>query len=155
MLLSADIIRHIEGQVMIIFAVRDGDAAAIGRSAGARALPDGDIELRVSRQWRDAANAARIGGFVAATFTAPADYRSYQVKGHITALTPCPDDEARAAETYVTQMLAAMGALGVTRAQLSHTLPLDDLICLRLRPDSLFEQTPGPRAGHPLTEGGV
>ncbi|ESQ92955.1 hypothetical protein ABAC460_01520 [Asticcacaulis sp. AC460] len=150
MQLTPDIVRHVEGQVMIIAAVRRGDGAAIARSAGSRVTPDGEVELYISRQWVNAVEAAAPGGLIAATFTAPADYRSYQIKGRIVSVTPVAADSGPAA--YVDDMLTVMAGLGVTLEPLSHTFPLGGLICVRFRPDSLFLQTPGPRAGSAVTD---
>lgn len=153
MQLTPDIVSHVEGQVMIIAAVRHGDGTAIARSAGARVTADGEIELYISRQWVNAVEAAAPGGLIAATFTAPANYRSYQIKGRIVSVTPVPANSGPAA--YVDDMLKVMAGLGVSREQLSHTFPLGEMVCVRYTPDALFLQTPGPNAGSAVTEAGV
>ncbi|EGF92585.1 hypothetical protein ABI_10220 [Asticcacaulis biprosthecium C19] len=89
---------------------------------------------------------------IAATFTAPADYRSYQIKGQVISVAPAgPDGEARAS-LYVDAMLKVMTGLGVSREQLSHTFPLAGLVCVRYRPEAVFVQTPGPKAGSAVTD---
>jgi len=150
--LSPEIIRHIEGSVMIIVAVRDAECVAIGRAAGATFRNDGSIELRISRQWDSLVMAAEAGKPLAATFTEPATYRSYQIKGPILSRGEGDQSLSEHARTYARQMLRRMATLGITAQQLAQTLPTEELICLSFRPDAVYEQTPGPRAGLALPD---
>jgi hypothetical protein len=154
--LSEAVANHLSGEVMIIVSVRSGpDRATIGRSTGARYSPeDGLVHLYVSAtQWSETVDFARPGGPIAATFTRPDNYLSYQIKGRIQTVAVASDDEVSAAKAYVERVLALMSGLGVTRMQLSHTFAQSQLMRISLMPLELFDQTPGPQAGTRLHEG--
>lgn len=138
---------------MILIATRnDVHRPMIGRATGARFdAESGRISLLVSAsQWPDAVTHARPGTPVSATFVKPDDYRAYQIKGPITAVGEASAIEQARGRQYVADMLSDLGALGVSRLQLSSTLSDRDLMRITFVPRDLFVQTPGPDAGQRL-----
>lgn len=139
------------GPLMILVSTRDpAGRATIGRGSGI--LRDkGGLAVLMSRSlWPGAASGAVEGGPIAVTCARPHDYRTYQVKGMITAVAPAGPAEAAEGTAYVARMLGVMGALGVSRLQLSQTLTDRDLLRIDIRPREVFDQTPGPTAGRPV-----
>lgn len=149
-MIAGDVARFLEGHVMILVATRDAaHRPHIGRGTGARFdTSSGRIRLLVSSsQWVGAVDNAICGAPVAATFVKPDDYRAYQIKGTIGEVRPATAEEQALGTRYVEEMLAVMGALGVSRLQLSSTLVDRDLAAISFMPTDLFVQTPGPGAG--------
>ncbi|MNL03018.1 hypothetical protein D3C87_1235430 [compost metagenome] len=93
----------------------------------------------------------RVGAQVAVTFSRPADYRTFQIKGVVTALTPPGPSDIAVATRYIQAVTGSLLDLGVLQTQVNHWLSSDDLITLRLRPGAVFAQTPGPGAGAQLS----
>lgn len=140
---------------MILIATRnDAHRPMIGRSTGARFdAESGQISLLVSAsQWPDAVTHARPGTPISATFVKPDNYKAYQIKGPITDARAADAIEQARGRQYVADMLSEMGALGVSRLQLSSTLSDRDLVRITFIPRDLFIQTPGPEAGRRLGE---
>lgn len=138
---------------MILIATRnDAHRPMIGRATGARFdAESGRIALLVSAsQWPDAVAHALPGTPITATFVMPHNYRAYQIKGPIIDQRPANAIEQARGTSYVEDMLATMGALGVSRLQLSSTLSDRDLVRISYSPRDLFVQTPGPQAGERL-----
>ena len=156
LVIAGDVARFLEGHVMILVATRDaGLRPHIGRGTGARFdRSSGQIRLFVSSsQWTGAVGNAIPGTSVAATFVKPDDYRCYQIKGMIDEVRPATGSEQALGTRYVEEMLLVMGALGVSRLQLSSTLVDRDLAAISFTPTDLFVQTPGPDAGQRLSAG--
>jgi hypothetical protein len=153
--LSDEVVAHLTSEVMIIVSVRAGsDRATIARSTGALYCGDkGWVSLFVSApQWPETVEYAGVGGLIAATFTRPDNYISYQIKGRIVDIGPATEAETTQAASYVENTLATMARLGVTRVQLSHTFAQGQLVRISFLPRELFIQTPGPQAGLKLYE---
>jgi len=125
---------------------------AIGRGTGAAHIASlGYIDVLVSRaQWPEVVENAGLGAPVAVTMVRPHDYRAFQIKGSILAVSPADDADRARAQNYISEMLVVMDALGVTRDQLSHTLVDRDLLRIRFQPTDVFAQSPGPGAGERL-----
>ncbi|MBB4477838.1 hypothetical protein [Rhizobium etli] len=139
---------------MILFATRDeAGRPMIGRGSGVRIeRQSGHLHFLASRsQWPEAVSEAQVGRPIAMTYVRPADYKACQIKGRILAAGPADEAHRARGEAYVAEQLARMMALGVTRMQLSSTLSDQDLVCLTIEPQAIFEQTPGPGAGRRLT----
>jgi hypothetical protein len=151
--IEAGVASFIEGRVMILIATRNAaHRPMIGRATGARFdTESGRITLLVSAsQWPDAVAHALPGAPLSATFVKPDSYRAYQIKGPVADQRPANAVEQARGTHYVEDMLDTMGALGVTRLQLSSTLSDRDLVRISFYPRDLFVQTPGPQAGQRL-----
>lgn len=140
------------GPLMILVSTRDpAGRATIGRGSGILRDKGDGLGVLLSRSlWPGAASGAVDGGPIAVTCARPHDYRTYQIKGMITAVAPAGPADAAEGTAYVARMLGVMGALGVSRLQLSQTLTDRDLLRIDIHPHEVFDQTPGPTAGRPL-----
>lgn len=134
---------------MIVFsAAGPAGRPVLGRATGARRTDCGEVDLFVSRApWGAIVDDLAPGARFAVTFSRPADYRTMQLKGVLTALAPATAADAAAAAAYVAAMGRALLDLGVLQSQADQWLTCDDLVTLRLRPGSIFAQTPGLDAG--------
>ncbi|PDT02621.1 hypothetical protein EFR84_08640 [Rhizobium chutanense] len=152
-MLGPELVEFIESPVMILFATRDGTGRPmIGRGSGVRVdRQSGHLHFLASgSQWPDAVGEALAGRPIAMTYVRAADYKACQIKGRILAAGPADEAHRARGEAYVAEQLARMLALGVTRMQLSSTLSDQELVCLTIEPQAIFEQTPGPGAGRRL-----
>lgn len=123
----------------------------LGRAVGARCVDGGGVDLFVSRaHWGEVTNDLRVGAPIAVTFSRPADYRTFQIKGVLTALAPADAADRAAATAYVEGVTRSLLDLGVLQPQVDQWLTCEDLVTLRLKPASIFAQTPGPDAGKQL-----
>lgn len=152
-MINAELAAFIEGPVMIVFGAADAAGRpVIGRATGARCADSGQIDLLVSRaRWGAVTDDLRVGAQVAVTFSRPADYRTFQIKGVVTALAPPGPSDIAVATRYIEAVTGSLLDLGVLQTQVDHWLSSDDLITLRLRPGAVFAQTPGPGAGAQLS----
>ncbi|MTH36481.1 hypothetical protein GL279_17985 [Paracoccus limosus] len=143
------LVRFLSRPVMIILGSVDATARPeIARAVGASVDPQtGVIELVVSR-WQWPATIANIGasGRIAATFSRPADYETYQIKGRATWREAGAADH-EIARAYCRDMLAALMELGMAPGLIAHWQSDRDLVVISLTPDQVFIQTPGPMAG--------
>ncbi|SEM52516.1 Pyridoxamine 5'-phosphate oxidase [Gemmobacter aquatilis] len=142
----------ISGQVMIGLATVDWTGqASIARSVGARVGEGGaTIDLLISAtQWRNAVENLAANGALAVTFSSPADYVTYQIKGQAT-VAGAGADEMALAQGYVAGMRDRLAALGVPPDVSAQWFCVEDLQIVRLRPSLVFVQTPGPRAGEAI-----
>lgn len=152
-MIDSAIAEFVEGAVMTVLASRDeGHHPAIGRGVGTRRVEGGHLlDTMVSRaQWPRLIGNLSPGDPLAATFVAPDDYRTYQVKGVVETITPATDDDHALALAYHRQIHRLLTSLGVTAGQIGFWLTDRDLYRLRYLPTDVFVQTPGPRAGSRL-----
>lgn len=155
-MIDADLAAFIEGPVMMVFAAADAAGRPmIGRATGARLADSGEVEVFVSRaRWGEVTDDLTVGAPVAVTFSRPADYRTFQIKGVLTAIESSQRADIAAAAKYTEAVTASLLELGVLQSQVDQWLASDDLITLRFEPGATFAQTPGPGAGTPLSGAG-
>lgn len=144
----------LESPVMIILGTGAEGVPEIGRGLGAAVAPGGAVlHVMVSAwQWPETVANARVNGRIAATFARPADYVTYQVKGRVELVMPPTPALAACAARYAARIAEALAALGQPPARTAPWLSSRDLVALRIRPEQVFEQTPGGRAGRLLTD---
>jgi hypothetical protein len=105
----------------------------VARVAAARILPD----LEANRQ-------------AAVSFGRPIDDRACQVKGEFTGARDATDDERATVLAQWDGFLGSLEKIGIPRAA-TRTWVTWPAVAIRLRANALFNQTPGPGAGAPLT----
>jgi len=93
-------------------------------------------------------------GRLAVVFSQPHSHRAVQVKAGAGARIRCADaSDMPALARYRTSMEEELALIGFapafTRTMFSQ--PLDDLVAVSFEPQQAFDQTPGPKAGAPLT----
>ena len=128
------------------------------RAVGSQVAPDGtNITVFVSRrQSRQLVQDVAATGHVAAVFSEPATHRTVQVKATRAMLRNADASDAPVLALYLASMEHEIQRVGyapsMTRAMLAHQL--DDLVAISFEPEQAFDQTPGPKAGAPLSGGG-
>lgn len=149
-MIDEELAAFFEGPVMMVFAARSATGwPALGRALGARVAEDrASIDIFVpSGQWPEALSGLAAGSQLAFTFTQPADYRTYQLKGELTGMGPSNAEDLAVVDRYVTGVTRALMALGVRPRQIEHWLTRAEMVTLRFRPAAAYTQTPGPNAG--------
>ena len=105
----------------------------VARAAAARLLPD-----------------LEANGQAAVGFGRPIDDRACQVKGVFVSVRDATDGEQAAVLAQWDGFLGSLEKIGVPRAA-TRSWVTWPAVAIRLRANALFDQTPGPGAGAPLT----
>jgi len=122
------------------------------RAAGVKADPQTGtltLFLPAATSERALANLAD-NGRIAVTVTRAIDHHSLQIKGGALAVRPSTAEERPEIERYLELLAADWGHVGVPR-QATKAMNCWPAFTVTLRAEALFEQTPGPGAGGPLT----
>jgi len=149
--LTSEQAAFLESGVSIIAASRDARGRPLlGRCAGCRVGPDGTVTLLLSRaRYPLLIDAIRRSGAIAATFAEPSSHKSLQLKSagaKFAALAPGDEDCAAA---YLALFAADLDRIGQP-ADLARTVLAaapGELVAIRFRPEALYTQTPGAKAG--------
>ncbi|WP_267221499.1 pyridoxamine 5'-phosphate oxidase family protein [Dyella silvae] len=148
MRLSEEIKRFVVSPVMIIVGTRDGaNRPSIGRAVGARIVDDENIELFISAwQWPETTSNLAANGQAAITFSRPADYVSYQLKG-AACLRPAEQEDLEQSRRYQAMLYAHFSGLGHPAHLVSPFITERELTVARVFVKEAYVQTPGPKAG--------
>jgi hypothetical protein len=151
MRIGDELARFVSGPVTIVLGTVDPTGRPeIGRGLAGVAVAADAVEIVLSRaQWPATADDVTATGRLAGTFTRPADYVSYQLKGTATMRAADVEDLARA-EAYIAETRDVFDALGLAPGLADQWLQAEDPVVLRLVVDAVFIQTPGQRAGASL-----
>jgi Pyridoxamine 5'-phosphate oxidase len=154
-LLTEEIAELVASGVDIVVATRDRDLAPESMAAvGGWVHPDGHTltvylpELLATATERN----LRENGEVAVTMSRPADHKSVQVKGKFVALRPSSEADRQLQLVGRAALVEQFVIVGVPRST-TRRLVWWPSLALEVRAESVFEQTPGPRAGEPLRAG--
>lgn len=115
---------------------------------------DGDtIGIILPRtQAAEALDNIRLTGRVAVAFSQPTTNRTTQIKGTDARIVAFDPDDEHLVRKHIEEFVPEAVALGtpeeMVRALLSYQR--EDLVMVLFTPTSGFDQTPGPKAGHPL-----
>lgn len=125
----------------------------IGRAVGCRVSPGGShLDLVVpERHWPGTIANIRATARTAATFSRPADYETFQVKGAASLRDADADDLALAAR-YMGDIRGVLAGLGIPPSFSATWLSVEGAVIVTLSIDAVFVQTPGPHAGKALAE---
>ena len=147
--IDAALATFLESPVMIIVGSCDDNLLPqVARAAGAVVdRAEGRVDLIVSG-WQWPQTIANVGrnGRAAVTFARPADYVSYQLKGHA-AIVPASAAHRQRAQRYIEAMIETFAGLGLDRAVAAPWLIDLEPQVLRLAVEAIFVQTPGEKAG--------
>ncbi len=157
-MIAPEIAKLITSPTMIIVSTADRhNRPSIGRSAGAHfERVSTMVTLLVSsRQWPAVFVDLEAGSPIAATFVVPQSYQTVQIKGRVETVLPATSEDMAAALAYRAAIQAVMRDTGVSMAQLSHTMAMQDLKRISFLPTDVFNQTPGPQAGSRLRKGAL
>ena len=105
----------------------------VAEAAAARLLPD-----------------LEVNGQTAVSFGRPVDDRACQVKGVLVSVRPAEPHEREPIRTQFEAFLSNLERIGIPRAGAANW-PRWPAIAIRLKATAVFEQTPGPAAGTPLS----
>ncbi len=89
-------------------------------------------------------------GRAAVSFGRPVDDRACQVKGDLVSVRPAEAHERELIRTQFEGYLASLERIGIPRAGTANWA-LWPAVAIRLRATAVFEQTPGPAAGTPIS----
>jgi hypothetical protein len=104
----------------------------ISSVAAARVLPD-----------------LEANGLAAVVFARPRDERACQVKGTFVSSRPVTDEERGIARAQWHSFLESLDYIGIPPAAAATWINVAD-VAIRLKVTAVFEQTPGPQAGHAI-----
>ena len=95
----------------------------------------------------------RSSGRVANVFSLPSSNRTLQLKGSDARIVPFAPEDLPVIEAHIADFLLEVVPLGMSEAVVRAILAyqLDDLVSVVYSPCAAFSQTPGPKAGTPLT----
>ena len=128
------------------------------RAVGSSISDDGRlITVFVARkQARQLIQDVAATGHIAAVFGEPATHRTAQVKSTKAVLRNAEPADEPVLARYLASMEYEIQRVGhgslFTRAMLSY--PIEELVAISFEPEQAFDQTPGPKAGAPLSGGG-
>lgn len=141
--------------IMVIVATRDSHLKpAIARAAGARVRDDHLFDVFISRSQWPVSIEHLLAEYtpVAVTCASPANYETYQIKGHALSVTPTDDEDRKIAEGAISAAISLFSSMGVPRSLADQWLTLEGLWRITIRAEAVFLQTPGPGAGQPRLE---
>jgi hypothetical protein len=142
--------------VLIVALVEAGNAPYAARGWGLTVLREQPLRMRLllSREDGFAPGAERNrtrGGFVALTATDPRTMQSVQFKGRAEVMEPATDEDLAIVSRFCDSFFAAVKEVeGTERRLLERMVPTDFAACT-IVVDEVFDQTPGPGAGAPLS----
>jgi hypothetical protein len=152
-MIDAQLAAFLEEGVGIHIATRNGALQPNGARAIAVTVEEGGEHLVV---YVARLAAARIlpdleaNGQAAVGFGRPIDDRACQVKGLFIGAREATDDERPKVLAQWDGFLGSLEKIGIPRAA-TRTWVTWPAVAIRLRANALFNQTPGPGAGAPLT----
>ena len=91
----------------------------------------------------------RDNGRIAVCFSRAIDHRSVQLKGRVLSIEPATDDDRIVIDVYRASIAHAWGELGFP-PRITMSITHWPAVAVRFAVESVFEQTPGPRAGVPI-----
>jgi hypothetical protein len=96
-------------------------------------------------------------GHIAAVFSEPASHRAVQVKSTRASMRNAQAQDQPVLARYLASMEREIQRVGypphMTRAMLAHRL--EDLVAITFEPQQAFDQTPGAKAGKPVSGSGA
>lgn len=141
--------------VSILAASRDvGNRPNLCRACGCQVLEDRRVELFVnSGRAQQLLETVNISRTVAAVFSDPPTHRTIQLKGD-DAETAAFDSRHRALlDAYADAFSATLVGLGYSESMARELVMTDprEVSVVRFTPTQIFDQTPGPGAGEPMS----
>ncbi len=142
--------------VSAIVASRDAALRpSLMRAVGAHISTDGQcitVYLRRS-QSRQLLEDIAAPGPIAVVFSDPASNQTLQVKADTARIRAAEPQDQAVLRRYLVAMQHAVGQVGYGADYVAAMLsaPPQDLVAVEFTPQTAFDQTPGPKAGAPLT----
>uniref|UniRef100_Q479Q4 Pyridoxamine 5'-phosphate oxidase putative domain-containing protein n=1 Tax=Dechloromonas aromatica (strain RCB) TaxID=159087 RepID=Q479Q4_DECAR len=149
-----DIVAFIQSGVSITLAAcAPGRVPSMSRGYACKPVDGDTIGIILPRtQAAEALDNIRLTGRVAVAFSQPTTNRTTQIKGSDARIVAFDPDDEHLVRKHIEEFVPEAVALGtpeeMVRALLSYQR--EDLVMVLFTPTSGFDQTPGPKAGHPL-----
>lgn len=132
-----------------------GNRPELGRVHGCRVAPDRSrvTVLLPGDQYPALIDALRQSRAIAVVFSQPSTHRTIQLKGVDAAIEPLAGGDAALAPRWLEGFTAELAALGYDQTLVRAFVWCDPaaLVAAAFTPCAAFQQTPGPRAGTPLS----
>ena len=150
-LLDPEHLALIDGGVGVSIASRDHALLPnLMRALGGRVEPSGELSVLLSAI--DGASVladVRASDTIAVVFSQPSTHRTLQLKGRGISIEGASPSDVALVQRRIDAMVDELEAVGLSGRFARELLSFerDDLLVVRFRPDSAFDQTPGPRAG--------
>jgi hypothetical protein len=154
--LDPDHAEFVQSAVSIIAASRnERNETTLSRAVGCRVSPDRrrvTIFLSVSQSSALLAD-LRANGAIAAVFSRPRRHVAIQLKGADAAVVPLTEEDPHLLAAYRRRMVEEIRPIGFTEAFVRTLLAVTpgDAVAVAFTPSAAFLQTPGPKAGMPLS----
>jgi hypothetical protein len=153
-LLDESTAAFVEGGVSIIASSCDGRGGlSVVRALGCRVSSDRKTVTVLVPSPHPLLDGVQSSGRIAVAFTRPSTHQALQLKGEDARLSRRLEGDAQLNERYVRAFVSDVCPLGFTE-ELIRALTwseTESLQAVAFRPTAAFNQTPGPRAGAPLT----
>lgn len=151
--ISSELATFLESGLAIVVATRDGDLQPDGAIAWAARIHDDGTALTLFMHDEAARDMLRnLEGHpeIAIDFDRPTSHRACQVKGRYLSSRPAGTDEQRLVQAQMDGFATDLEAIGYPRAMTAGWM-IWPCTALDVRVTQLFEQTPGPGTGGPLS----
>lgn len=150
-LLTPDLVALVQSGVAISLAGTDGRGwPIVGSGVGCRVLKGNRLRVlcRLSGN-RALIDSLRLGGPLAATFSAARDHRSAQVKAGRADVVPAQSDDLPEMDRQTAILNTELVEIGIPPRVARDYVRFDpaDLVAVEFLAEHLFSQTPGPGAG--------
>lgn len=150
-----DMLDFIHQGLSITVASRDPRCIpSISKALACRVLPETQeihIFINATEAGSLLADIANSGG-IAVTYCLPSSHKTIQIKGSAAYQRDVQAGDLEYSQAYIQSLLQDLGSLGYPLAVMSRYLYLDpdQLTVISFQPDSVFEQSPGEKAGEPM-----
>jgi hypothetical protein len=152
-MIDSELGTFLEGGVGIHIGTRNAHLQPNGARAAAIKVDDDGVHLVVyiaEAAARRVLPDLRSTGQAAVVFARPTDDRACQVKGAFIGVRAAAENERQFVEAQWDRFLAQLEKIGIPRAAAQGWITWP-AVAVRLRATAVFEQTPGPDAGAPLS----
>lgn len=147
--IRSDLVEFLTSGVSLLVGTRDHDnVPACARAMGASIAADRrslTVYVPVATAERTLAN-LRDNGRIAITFSRVIDLRGVQIKGQCVGTRASTAEDEPLQQQYAHAFFGALEEIGIPRAT-SSRWAVTPSVAIEVRPETLFEQTPGPSAG--------
>lgn len=127
---------------------------SMARSIGSRVVPDGRITIFFASTPAAALlDDVRRTGAIAVVFSFPGTHETLQIKAVDAEIVPLAEGDTALIQAYQDGFVQQLGEFGysATLIRALITCPMDDVVGVSFNASAIFSQTPGPRAGEPLS----
>ncbi len=149
------VLEFLQHRLMVSAASRSADLVpSLARGVGFDLGRHGELAVFICRSYAaQLISDVRATGLVAVVFSEPHTHRTLQLKGSDARVGPLQPRERALLPPYADSVVIELGSIGFTEPWARTLVAADPatLVALRFTPESAFAQTPGPRAGAPLS----